>query len=172
MATLNRMESLHRVASGTTGRDGPRGETATPVWYAPRRYWSPRARLAGLMTLAAVAAGAATRVYLVDPAEPGHYPSCPFRALTSLDCPGCGSTRGVHQALHGDLLAAADYNLLLVIVAPSLVIAWMVAVARASGWRGRLPQVPPRLLPAIPIVIIAFWIIRNLPFSGATWLAS
>lgn len=136
------------------------------------RRWSPRARLAGFAAVGVLAAAAAVRVYLVDPAQPGHYPTCPFKWATSLDCPGCGTLRGAHQLLHGHLAAAADRNLFFVIAAPILVLGWFVAVARAAGWRRPLPQVPPRLLPAIPVLIIAFWILRNLPIPVGTWLAA
>jgi hypothetical protein len=156
----------------------PDTASATPrVPNSPRlpnalRVWSPRARLAGFAAVGAVAVGACVRVYLVDPARPGHYPTCPFRWATSLDCPGCGTLRGAHQLLHGHLAAAADRNLFFVIAAPILVLAWIVAVARAAGWRRPLPRVPPRLLPVIPVLIIAFWIVRNLPVPGGTWLAA
>jgi hypothetical protein len=136
------------------------------------RRWSPRARLAGLLAGAAVAAGACARVYAVDPAQPGHYPTCPFKLLTSLDCPGCGTLRGLHQALHGHLGAAANRNLFFVIAAPLLVGAWIIAVARIAGWRRPLPSVPSRLLSAIPVLVIAFWIARNLPVPGCAWLHS
>ncbi|OFB43988.1 hypothetical protein Manayef4_10215 [Frankia sp. CgMI4] len=122
--------------------------------------------------LGVAAVGVCGRVYLVDPAQPGHYPMCPFRWATSLDCPGCGTLRGLHQLLHGHLAAAADYNVYFVIAAPMLVFGWIVAVARAAGWRHPLPRVPARLLPAVPILIIAFWVLRNLPLPGCRWLAS
>ena len=38
--------------------------------------------------------------------SPGHYPTCPFLAITGWYCPGCGSLRAVHDLLHGDLAGA------------------------------------------------------------------
>jgi hypothetical protein len=133
---------------------------------------SPGIRLAGLAALAAVAVAVCVRVYAVNPEEPGHYPLCPFRMLTSLDCPGCGTLRGLHQALHGNIVAAADYNLYFVVATPMLVVAWMVGVARLMGLRISLPVFPPRLVPLVPILIIAFWVGRNLPVPGLAWLHS
>ncbi|CAO5231313.1 DUF2752 domain-containing protein [Frankia sp. AgKG'84/4] len=144
---------------------------ARPSVWSPR-VWSPRARLAGFAAVGALAGAAAVRVYLVDPARPGHYPTCPFRWATSLDCPGCGTLRALHQVLHGHVGEAANYNLFFVVVAPILTVGWVVAIARAAGWRRGLPRVPPRLLPAIPVLVIAFWVLRNLPLPGCTWLAS
>ena len=43
---------------------------------------------------------------LRSPHQPGHYPPCPVAALTGLHCPGCGTLRGLHALLHGDLLQA------------------------------------------------------------------
>ncbi len=147
-----------------------RARYAEPVTTA--RDWSPRARLGGFVAVGAIAAAAAVRVYLVNPAQPGHYPTCPFRWATSLDCPGCGTLRGLHQLLHGHPAAAADYNLFFVVAAPMLALGWAVAVARAAGWRHPLPRVPPRILSVIPVLVIAFWVLRNLPLPGCTWLAS
>jgi hypothetical protein len=111
-------------------------------------------------------------VYSVDPASPGHYPSCPFRWATGLDCPGCGTLRGLHQLLHGHVGEAANYNLFFVIAAPLLVIGWLVAVARLLGWTRPLPRVPSRLLTVIPVLVIGYWILRNTPGPVGSWLAS
>ncbi|CAO5164136.1 DUF2752 domain-containing protein [Frankia sp. AiPs1] len=164
---------------GTTSRAlDPDGRSAAPrarartLRMGTQGQWTPRARLAGFAVVGAVAVLAAIRVYAVDPAHPGHYPACPFRWATSLDCPGCGTLRAAHQVLHGHLGEAANYNLFFVVVAPILVVGWLTAVARAAGWRRPLPRVPARMLPAIPILVIAFWVLRNLPLPGCTWLAA
>jgi hypothetical protein len=80
--------------------------------------------------------------------------------------------RGLHQALHGDVVAAADYNLYFLVAAPLLVLAWAVAVARLMGLRRSLPGFPPRLALLVPILIVAFWVGRNLPVPGLAWLHS
>jgi hypothetical protein len=141
-----------------------------PSW--PIRSWSRRARLAGYLGVAAVAVAGSTMIYLVDPAQPGHYPLCPFKWATGLDCPGCGSMRGLHQLLHGHVGAAANYNILFVIAAPWLVAGWFVAVLRLLGVGVRTPKMPSLLNRAIPVVVIAFWIIRNTPGPVGHWLHS
>lgn len=40
-------------------------------------------------------------------------PPCPFRWLTGLQCPGCGSQRAFRALLEGHPLEAWSYNLLL-----------------------------------------------------------
>ncbi|WP_413254481.1 DUF2752 domain-containing protein [Streptomyces europaeiscabiei] len=68
----------------------------------------------GALLLAAVALATA----LADPAQPGPFPACPFRAVTGLDCPGCGSLRALHQLTRGHMVAAADCNALLLAFLP------------------------------------------------------
>ena len=42
------------------------------------------------------------------------FPKCPFKVLTGLDCPGCGSQRAIHSLLHWDIVSI-PYMLLLLI---------------------------------------------------------
>jgi hypothetical protein len=142
---------------------------ATAARQAPAsRRPAARRRLDVGLSLGAVAAGI-TVVGLVDPNEPGHYPLCPFRALTGLDCPGCGSLRAVHALAHGDPIRAADHNLLLVLLLPLLAAAWL-------GWalphlRGRPARSLPAWAPRATLVaLVVFGVLRNLPIGG--WLAS
>jgi hypothetical protein len=100
---------------------------------------------------------------------------CPFRQLTSLDCPGCGTLRSTHEALHGNFLAAIDYNLFFVVVSLLLAAAWVTVFAGLVGWRWPLPRIPARssrLIPVIPVLIVVFWVGRNLPVPVLEWLHS
>ena len=45
---------------------------------------------------------------------------CPIRRLTGRPCPGCGMTRALSAALHGDLRRAWRYNRLVLVVGPIL----------------------------------------------------
>lgn len=130
--------------------------------------------LVGLMAVAFVGL-----VALVDPREPGHYPTCPFLALTGRSCPGCGTLRAVHQLARGDVVSALGFNALTVIAAPLLAYAWLRWLRDAIGrlrWLGDLTARPPQLLGRIPASItgllpqcvLAFWILRNLggPFAA------
>jgi len=73
-----------------------------------------------LCLLAGFLAAALGLLYLFDPAETHLFPPCAFHALTGLYCPGCGSTRAVHQLLHGCVSGALSMNPLLVISLPFL----------------------------------------------------
>ena len=128
---------------------------------------------AGPVGAAAVALAACAVVAVVDPNEPGHYPTCPFKALTGLDCPGCGSMRAVHALTRGQILHAADLNLLLLVALPFLVWAWAAWLVRSLGrsW-------PPNLAVPGPVgwgvagVVVAFWFARNLPVAPFAYLGT
>src|SRR5262245_15102021 len=154
-----------------TGAPAAGGPSVVPV----TRRWSRRARLGGYLGVAAAAVAGSTMVYLVDPAEPGHYPTCPFKWATGgldWDCPGCGSMRGLHQVLHGHLGAAADYNLFFVIAAPLLLLGGFVAVGRLLGLPIGTPRVPVVFYRVLPVLVVAYWIVRNTPGPVGGWLHS
>lgn len=109
-------------------------------------------------------AGAAY-LFVFEPGKTGFFPACPFRMLTGFTCPGCGTTRALHQILHGDFAAAFVLNPVLVLAIPFL----LFALLRYSVivMRGGVPR--PNALPApfiyvIFVVIVSFWIFRNTPF--------
>lgn len=138
---------------------------------APAR---PRTRRPGawrgpVAALAAVSAGIAT-VAVVSPEEPGHYPTCPFLSLTGWACPGCGGLRAVHALTRGDVTTAVERNVLVVAAIPLLALIWV------QWLRHRVAERPPRgrgapavLLWTLLGVVVAFWVVRNLPFGS--WLA-
>lgn len=47
---------------------------------------------------------------LLTPHTGSHFPACPFKAITNIPCPSCGSTRSIEFALHGDLTNALLTN--------------------------------------------------------------
>src|SRR3954463_9043379 len=111
--------------------------------------------------------GAATA--MVDPSRPGAYPSCPFRAVTGLQCPGCGSLRAMHDLTHGDLVGALDHNAVLVAVLlyATLRSAWVLVRPAATGGPGR-PWIPRLVAGGLVLWTVA----RTLPMEPLTALAS
>jgi hypothetical protein len=97
-------------------------------------------------------------LFVFNPASSSFYLPCPFHRLTGLYCPGCGSLRAMHQLLHGNLPAAFGLN-------PLMVLALM---------RNR-PQksviIPAFGIWLILLIIVLFWILRNITFYPFTLLA-
>ncbi|MFF5257600.1 DUF2752 domain-containing protein [Actinomadura viridis] len=124
-----------------------------------------RALLGPLAVLAGAAAGAAL-VASVDPHEPGHYPTCPSLLLTGWYCPGCGGLRMASSLLHGDLVQAFGMNPLVVLLLPVFGYLWARwALAAARGVPMRSVLLRPRVLYAFLVVLVLYWIARNLPFA-------
>lgn len=109
---------------------------------------------------------------LFNPAGSGLYPPCPFRYLTGLNCPGCGTLRALHQLLHGHPLVALDLNPLLIFGLPIMLYVFLSYALVAARGRG-LPRVfiPTALIWVIFWVIIAYWVLRNIPVYPFTILA-
>jgi hypothetical protein len=116
------------------------------------------------VTAALICGGAAVLVlFFCDPDRVPIYPVCPFHAITGLACPGCGSLRALHALLHGHLLAALHFNVLLVMSLP-LVSGFGFRLAR-NQFRGGPPvAICPVWLWVYLVAVIAFGILRNLPF--------
>jgi len=126
-----------------------------PAWTAP----------------AAVAGGAAAvlgGLVVRDPNVAGHYPTCPFLAVTGLYCPGCGALRGLRALAGGDPAAMFGYNAMLVVGVVLLAWAWLAWTGRCTG-RWRLRPLPGSAVFdwALLSLIVAFTVARNLPFGSA-----
>ncbi len=124
--------------------------------------------------MTAGAALAALLVATLDPNEAGHYPTCPFLALTGMYCPGCGGLRAVHALVHGEVGTALERNPLVVGVAVLVGLVWFGWLLRLLGVRqswavpGRGSGSPVAVWSALALVLV-FAVVRNLP--GWTWLS-
>jgi Protein of unknown function (DUF2752) len=109
-------------------------------------------RLAWSAIFASAAAFGAVILYRFDPVTAGFFPPCMFRTLTGLECPGCGTTRALHQLLHGEVAAAFALNPMLFAVAPFAAIATAsrrFATHPVTGW-------------AAVVVTVTWWVWRNV----------
>ena len=112
-------------------------------------------------------------LFLNDPAESSILPSCPFRTLTGFDCPGCGTLRGAHRLLHGNILAALDLNLVMVLMLPYLCVSFFLMLPFDSiGRRMTFFYVPSKWIWGLLLVILVFWVARNIPVYPFVILAS
>jgi hypothetical protein len=112
--------------------------------------------------------------YRYNPEVYDFFPECPFHKYIGLDCPGCGAQRAVYALLHGNFLQAVDYNVLLVLSVPFLLIHLTLRVYAYLRKTHMIwdiwykPIVPKILL----IVVVLFWIVRNIPFVPFIYLAA
>lgn len=122
-------------------------------------------------SLAAGALGACALLALVDP-DDGGYPLCPTKALLGIDCPACGTLRGLHALSRGRIGEALDHNLLLLVAVPVGLLVWWGWAAAALGRPRTAVRVPRWLAPMAVGVALGFTILRNLPGGPLGWLAS
>lgn len=112
--------------------------------------------------------------FLFSPSHVDLFPKCPFHSLTGYHCPGCGSQRAIHALLHGRIVEAIHYNFL-------IILAFLVLVYKAYLWvfpydkNNKRPTKNLLYSNATPwiilIVIIGFWVARNIPIPPFTYLA-
>ncbi len=111
--------------------------------------------------------------YHFDPSKFGFFPRCWLHSYTGLHCPGCGGQRAVHALLHGDIVAACRYNLMLMLVGPYL--AWVGAMDLSRRARRLPPPIPGaqnnRKLWVFFTAMILFGILRNIPSPPFNLLA-
>jgi hypothetical protein len=110
-------------------------------------------------------------LYFFYPAVNHFYPKCIFHQVTGLYCPGCGSQRAVSALLHGKILQAVSYNVLLVASLPLILYS-----AFAFSWNTfsvkKIKQslfYSPLFIKAVFITVVLFGILRNIhaaPFSS------
>lgn len=109
-------------------------------------------------------AGAAY-LFMFEPGRSGFFPPCPFRLLTGFTCPGCGTTRALHEMLHGHFAAAFMLNPLLVLAIPFLLLALLrYSVIVMRGGVPRPNALPAPVIYALFVIIVSFWVFRNTPF--------
>ena len=105
-----------------------------------------------------VLGGALGYVGLVDPHNTNSlYPQCPFKWLTGWNCPFCGGLRMTHDLLHGDLAAAVNDNVFLLVGIPMLA-GWLL-IRRG---RGKPALSTPAWLTMV-LAVLAWTVLRNLP---------
>jgi hypothetical protein len=124
-------------------------------WNSAR--WKAFGIMAGLLAGSVV-------LYFYDPAGNSAYPSCMLHALTGLHCPGCGTLRALHQLLHGNFFAAMRLNPLLVLTLPFLGYALLCSgVRECFGWGLPGMRLPAKWIWALLVIILAYWVLRNVP---------
>ena len=102
-----------------------------------------------------------------DPEEAGSfYPKCLFREVSGLHCAGCGGTRAAHALTKFEFGEAFRKNPLLIILLPFAAIGVVLEVmawVAGEGYRGPRVRFPGQWAWSLPVLIVGFWILRNIP---------
>lgn len=150
------------------------GMTETdPSPVRPPRLLSARRRFLWLLIGAPVLIAGAVVLYSFNPSTSRLFPPCPFHAVTGLYCPGCGSTRAMHQLLHGHVATAFDFNPLVVLSLPlvGVALAWQTWRPRRAAPMAASPRLPGWWVWVLLGVVVVFGIARNLPWKPVRWMA-
>ncbi|MFK7959577.1 MAG: DUF2752 domain-containing protein [Phycisphaerales bacterium] len=157
------------AAVAASSAAAPSAESASDT-ESTRRGWgfaqplvSMSLRVIAVGVLLAMAAG----LFMLSrdhPTDISFMPSCPSKRLANLECPGCGTTRGVHHLLNGRVGEAWRHNPAM--VAFGLPLGGLLVIDMLSRVvRGRRIQL---LMPAkagwmIFFVLTGYTVMRNLP---------
>jgi hypothetical protein len=118
-----------------------------------------------LIIITATASTLALLYFFADARYASFFPHCPFHSITGLLCPGCGSQRAFSAILHGQLLQAANYNLLFVLATPLILYSALVAVLNTFRTKQLTQSLfySPLFTKVLLGVVLVFWIVRNIP---------
>ena len=102
-----------------------------------------------------VGLAAVVLLYLYNPSESALFPKCPFFMLTGYKCPGCGTLRGLHALLHGNIIEALRLNAFMVLCIPVL---FLITFSQRIRKNATFSKV-------LLGTVILWWIIRNFPLG-------
>lgn len=134
----------------------------------------PPARRTRLWIGPAIIFGALAFVVFAERMGFAHGPPCLLRQLTGLNCPGCGGTRAFFALSHGEIAKSIRFNPWTLILVTGLGIWGVKRLIRAvfpDSRLGRPLQLRASWLWGLLVVIVAFGVLRNLPWWPFTWLA-
>src|SRR6187549_3180916 len=117
-----------------------------------------------------IAAGAILLLYFFVEPKNGVLPKCFFHELTGWYCPGCGVQRSFHSLLNGHVLTAIDYNLLFILFLP-LIIFFILVFSLGRKHPATSFIYKPVFSFTVVIVVVSFWVLRNIPVMPFSWLA-
>ena len=110
--------------------------------------------------------------FFINPQEVNFLPECPLHATTGFYCPGCGSQRATHKLLNFNIFGALQQNVLylisLLLLGYHLIITGINTIFKRQYYNYIYhPKTPLVIL----VMIIIFWILRNIPYYPFNLLA-
>ena len=131
-----------------------------------------KTKIALVIFLTLIVVGVLSLYFIWDPLERDIFPKCPLYSFTGLYCPGCGSQRALHQMVHGNIIQGIRYNYLLPLLIVVLIYQGFISVMNKVFHKSYYNMFHSSLAVKILLVIILlFWILRNLRFYPFTELA-
>lgn len=104
-------------------------------------------------------------LFIYGPHAP-FWPKCLFYKFTGWHCPGCGMTRAMSACVRGEVAEAFRYNPVMMVLLPvaGLLVAWHLI-----SWLLGRPTVLFSMLGkrtgiVLLVVVVLFWVLRNLPW--------
>ncbi len=150
--------------------------TDPPAAAMPDAGWTrsaPRRRPWAVPAVIGAGVAAATAyTSALDPSTDHAFPLCPLKYVSGADCPACGALRAVHSLSRGDVIGAADHNVLFVVALPFLLVGYGLWVAHSLGYRVPQVRLSGRAVTALVAVVVIFGVVRNLPVPGHDFLYS
>ena len=102
-------------------------------------------------------------LYFFNPLDYAFYPRCPFFWITGLKCPFCGGLRATHELTHGNLKSAFQFNALLVLMIPLVLVRILVELPWFSTKKDLLARILAFFsLKVLTFIVLLWWIARNL----------
>jgi len=101
----------------------------------------------------------------LNPENSPLFPKCPFRILTSYECPGCGSQRAIHYLLNLKIGSAIQANALLVLSIPYILLLFLAELLKSkSKIFERLYKIlyGVKAIWTVFLIIVFWWFARNL----------
>lgn len=122
--------------------------------------------------LVLVISGLLALYFFYNPANNSFFPKCLFYKATNLHCPGCGTQRAIHNILQGNILAGLRHNILIALVI--LVLGYKTALyilkkLFKKEYNSLLNN--SIVTKSVLILVILFWILRNIDIYPFTFLA-
>lgn len=109
----------------------------------------------------------------IDFSQWGIAPRCLFYEATGLHCPGCGTSRSLHSLADGDWQGFIAFQPLLPLfflaITYHLVFAGGIFKRFLKGRKSLLYH--PRIGVVIALLVLSYWVLRNLPFEPFELLA-
>ncbi len=110
--------------------------------------------------------------FLTNPNEVNYLPECPLYLTTGIYCPGCGSQRATHQLLNLNIFGVLQQNVLffisLIFIGYHLIVTGINTIFKKNIYNYIYhPKTPLVIL----VVILIFWILRNIPYYPYNLLA-